>query len=125
MNGNRGRPQRAPNTSRHRRDPLWLAALLHRISGLALAAFLPLHFLVFALVLKSEAALDGFLRWTANPAIKLAETGLVFLLALHLLGGIRILLLENLPWFAGHQQLVAGALLTASMLALVFLVRAA
>jgi fumarate reductase subunit D len=104
---------------------LWLAALLHRISGLALAAFLPLHFLVFALVLKSEAALDGFLRWTANPAVKLAETGLVFLLALHLLGGIRILLLENLPWFAGHQQLVAGALLTASMLALVFLVRAA
>jgi fumarate reductase subunit D len=125
MNGNRGRSQRAPNTSGHRRDPLWLAALLHRISGLALAAFLPLHFLVFALVLKSEAALDGFLRWTANPAVKLAETGLVFLLALHLLGGIRILLLENLPWFAGHQQLVAGALLTASMLALVFLVRAA
>jgi hypothetical protein len=29
-----------------------------------------------------------------------------------------------LPWFAGHKQLVAGALLTASMLALVFFVRA-
>jgi fumarate reductase subunit D len=122
MKDDRGR--RAPNTGGHRRDPLWLAALLHRISGLALAAFLPLHFLVFALVLKSEAALDGFLRWTANPVVKLAETGLIFLLSLHLLGGIRILVLENLPWFAGHKQLVAGALLTASMLALVFLVRA-
>jgi fumarate reductase subunit D len=122
MKDDRGR--RAPNTGGHRRDPLWLAALLHRISGLALAAFLPLHFLVFALVLKSEAALDGFLRWTANPVLKLAETGLIFLLSLHLLGGIRILVLENLPWFAGHKQLVAGALLTASMLALVFLVRA-
>jgi len=123
MNDNRGR--RAPNSGGHRRDLLWLAALLHRISGLALAAFLPLHFLVLALVLKSEAALDGFLRWTANPVLKLAEAGLIFLLALHLLGGIRILVLENLPWFAGHKQLVAGALLTASMLALVFLVRAA
>jgi fumarate reductase subunit D len=122
MNDDRGR--RAPNSGGHRRDPLWLAALLHRISGLALAAFLPLHFLVFALVLKSEAALDGFLRWTANPVLKLAEAGLIFLLSLHLLGGIRILVLENLPWFAGHKQLVAGALLTASMLALVFLVRA-
>jgi fumarate reductase subunit D len=122
MKDDRGR--RAPNTGGHRRDPLWLAALLHRISGLALAAFLPLHFLVFALVLKSEAALDGFLRWTANPVVKLAETGLIFLLSLHLLGGIRILVLENLPWFAGHKQLVAGALLTASMLALVFFVRA-
>ncbi|HXE70864.1 MAG TPA: succinate dehydrogenase, cytochrome b subunit [Hyphomicrobiaceae bacterium] len=125
MNGNRGQPQHAPNTSGHRHNTLWLAALLHRLSGLALAAFLPLHFLVFALVLKSEAALDGLLRWTANPAVKLAETGLVFLLTLHLLGGIRILLLENLPWFAGHKRLVAGALLTASMLALIFLVRAA
>lgn len=123
MNDDRGR--RALNTGGHRRDPLWLAALLHRLSGLALAAFLPLHFLVFALVLRSEAALDGFLRWTANPVLKLAEAGLIFLLSLHLLGGIRILVLENLPWFAGHKQLVAGALLTASVLALVFLVRAA
>jgi fumarate reductase subunit D len=122
---NDDRRRRAPKTGGHRRDPLWLAALLHRISGLALAAFLPLHFLVFALVLKSEAALDGFLRWTANPVLKLAEAGLIFLLSLHLLGGIRILVLENLPWFAGHKQLVAAALLTASMLALVFLVRAA
>lgn len=99
------RGRRAPNTGGHRRDPLWLAALLHRISGLALAVFLPLHFLVFALVLKSEAALDGFLRWTTNPVLKLAEASLIFLLSLHLLGGIRILVLENLPWFAGHSTL--------------------
>ena len=30
---------------KHRGDPLWIAAMIHRLSGLALAIFLPLHFL--------------------------------------------------------------------------------
>jgi fumarate reductase subunit D len=114
-----------PHASGHRRDAPWLAALVHRLSGLALAAFLPLHFLALALALKGEVALDGFLRWTANPLVKIAEMGLIFFLGVHVLGGIRILLVENLPWFQGQKQLMAGALLTASLLALLFLVRAA
>jgi fumarate reductase subunit D len=119
------RQRRGPHASGHRRDALWLAALVHRLSGLALAAFLPLHFLALALALKGEETLDGFLRWTANPLVKIAEMGLIFLLSVHALGGIRILLVENLAWFQGQKQLVAGALLTASLLALVFLVGAA
>ena len=43
--------------------------------------------------------------WTANPLVKLAETGLVFLLAVHMLGGIRVLVIENLPWRDGQKQL--------------------
>jgi succinate dehydrogenase subunit D len=125
MKGPGDRRRRALNKSGHRRDALWLAALVHRLSGLALAAFLPLHFLALALALKGEVALDGFLRWTANPLVKVAEMGLVFCLSVHVLGGIRILLVENLAWFQGQKQLVVGALLTASLLALVFLVRAA
>jgi fumarate reductase subunit D len=114
-----------PNNAGHRRDALWVAALLHRLSGLALAAFLPLHFLALALALNSEAALDGFLSWTAHPVVKVAEMGLIFLLTVHVLGGVRILLIENLPWFGGHRQLVAGALIAASMTALAFLLSAA
>ena len=48
--------------------------MVHRISGLALACFLPLHFLALGLAIDGEARLDGFLKWTANPLVKLAET---------------------------------------------------
>jgi fumarate reductase subunit D len=124
MIGPGDRQRHTLNSGRHRRDALWLAALLHRLSGLALAAFLPLHFLALALALKGEVALDGFLRWTVNPLVKVAEVGLVFFLSLHVLGGIRILLVENLPWFQGQKQLVVGALLAAALVAFAFLLRA-
>jgi succinate dehydrogenase/fumarate reductase cytochrome b subunit len=38
------------HTSAHRRDALWIAAMIHRLSGLALACFLPLHFLTLGFV---------------------------------------------------------------------------
>ena len=82
---------RAQHTGGHRRNALWIAAMVHRLSGLALACFLPLHFLALGLAIDGEARLDGFLKWTANPLVKLAETVLVFLLAVHMLGGIRVL----------------------------------
>ena len=83
--------RRHPHTTGTRRNALWIAAMVHRISGLALACFLPLHFLALGLAIDGEARLDGFLRWTAKPLVKLGETVLVFLLAVHMLGGIRVL----------------------------------
>jgi fumarate reductase subunit D len=107
----------------HRLDALWIAAMVHRLSGLALACFLPLHFLVLGLAIEGEARLDGFLAWTANPLVKLAETGLVFLLAVHMLGGIRVLVIENLPWHGGQKRLalLVGGVAVAA--AAVFLLR--
>jgi fumarate reductase subunit D len=107
----------------HRRDALWIAAMVHRASGLLLACFLPLHFLVLGLAIEGEARLDGFLRWTANPMVKLAEMILVFLLAVHMLGGIRVLLIENMPWHSGQKLLATVALVVAGAAALVFLGR--
>jgi len=98
--------------------------MVHRISGLALACFLPLHFLTLGLAIDGEARLDGFLKWTANPLVKLAETLLVFLLAVHMLGGIRVLLIENLPWREGQKQLATTALAIAAVAAIVFILRA-
>jgi fumarate reductase subunit D len=92
-----------------RSHPLWLAFVLHRISGLALALFLPLHFWVLAKALTAPEQLDAFLRLTDNPAVKLAEFGLVFLLAVHFFGGLRLLALELLPWPARHKTLAAAA----------------
>ena len=88
----------------HRANALWLAALVHRLSGLALAAFLPLHFLTLGLAIEGEAKLEGFLRWSDRPLVKLAEAVLVFLLAIHMLGGLRLLVLENFAWLDWHRS---------------------
>lgn len=107
----------------YRREPLWLAAMIHRISGLALACFLPLHFLALALALDGETQLDTFLRWTDQPVFMAAETILIGLLAVHLLGGIRLLVIENLPWQAGQKHMAFTALAVAVLIAAAFLAR--
>ena len=108
---------------KHRTGTLWLAALIHRLSGLALAIFLPLHFLVLALALHRAAQLDAFLRWTEQPLVKLAEALLVFLLTVHLLGGLRVLVIENFDWRDGQKQLATLAATVSAIVAFVFLVR--
>ena len=101
-----------------RNHPAYWAFLVHRLSGIGLAVFLPLHLLVLGLAVE-RAALDGFLSWTANPAVKLAEALLVVLLAAHLTGGLRILALELLPWSDAQKTRIAlafGAALAAGLL---------
>lgn len=107
----------------HRGNALWIAALVHRLSGLALAAFLPLHFLTLGLAIEGEAKFDAMLRWSEQPLVKLAETILVFLLAIHLLGGLRLLVLENLAWLDGQKRLALIAAAAAMIVAFLFLVR--
>ena len=94
---------------RARNHPAWWAFLVHRLSGLALAVFLPVHFLVLGQALAGEAALDGLLAWTQAPLVKAAEWGLVVLLAAHLTGGLRLLALEFLPWRDWQKSLLAAA----------------
>lgn len=98
--------------------------MVHRISGLALACFLPLHFLTLGLALQGEARLDSTLRWMNNPLFKMGETLLVFLLAVHMLGGLRVLLIENMPWREGQKDLALAALAIAACVAFAFLVGA-
>ena len=82
------------NDHRAHGHPSWWAFWLHRVSGLLLALFLPLHFLALGQALRGPGALEGFLRFADAPLVKLAEWGLVMLLALHLTGGVRLLLIE-------------------------------
>ncbi len=107
----------------HRGSALWIAALVHRLSGLALAIFLPFHFLALGLAIGSAARLDGFLRWTDQPLVKLAEAGLVLLLAVHLLGGLRVLVIENFAWRDGQKQLATIAAAVSVLVAVGFLAR--
>jgi len=108
----------------HRRQPLYFAFLLHRLSGLALALFLPLHFYVLGQALSGEDAFDRALSWTEGPLVKFAEFGLVFLLSVHFFGGLRLLALENLSWSDRHKSYAAAAVALAFFVAGGFLLRA-
>ncbi len=107
-----------------RAHPLWLAYVLHRLSGLGLALFLPAHFWVLALAVTDPAKLDGFLHLTEAGVVKLAEFGLVFLLAVHMFGGLRLMALEWLPWSAPQKTLAAGAAAVSFLIAALFFLKA-
>ena len=97
------------NDHRARMHAGYWAFAVHRVSGLALTVFLPLHFWVLGLALRGEAALDRFLRLTDQPAFMLGEWGLVVLLAVHAMGGVRVLLIEFAPWSGPRKNLIAWA----------------
>ena len=82
----------------------WVAHV-HRISGVALALFLPLHFWALGNALQ----LDSFLAWTEQPLVKLGEWAIVVALAAHLGGGLRVLALEFLPLLDWQKSLAAVA----------------
>ena len=99
----------------------WWAFALHRTSGLLLALFLPAHFLLLGSALNGAAALDATLAWTERPLVKASEVVLVFLLAVHLGGGLRLLFVEFAGWRAPWQPaLMAAALGGGALLALLF-----
>ena len=108
----------------HRTNPLWIAALVHRLSGLALAIFMPFHFLALGLAISGEAELDGFLRWADQPLVKVSEAVLLGLLAVHMLGGLRLLTLENLTWRAGQAWFALLAVVAAMIVVIMFLASA-
>ena len=80
-------------------------ALVHRLSGIALALFLPLHFWA----LSNALQLDSFLAWTQQPLVKAGEWAIVVALAAHLAGGLRALAIEFLDWHEWQKNLAAAA----------------
>lgn len=107
-----------------RAHPLWLAYIMHRLSGLVLALFLPLHFWVLAMAITEPEKLDGFLNMTDSIVVKLAEFVLVFLLALHMFGGLRLMAMEWLPWSAPQKTLAATAVALSFLVATLFFLQA-
>ncbi|WP_322990379.1 succinate dehydrogenase, cytochrome b556 subunit [Hoeflea sp.] len=108
----------------HRSHPLWIAYLLHRLSGLGLALFLPAHFYLLAMALNQPQTFDELLRFADNPLVKVAEFGLVFLLAVHVFGGLRLLALEFLPWSPRQKTMAASAVAAAFLVAGAFFLQA-
>jgi len=97
------------NDWRARSHPAWWAFMVHRVSGVLLTLFLPLHFLTLGSALQGEASLESTLHWIDQPVFKAGEVILVLLLAAHMTGGIRLLMLEFLAWRDWQKTLLAVA----------------
>jgi fumarate reductase subunit D len=102
-------------------QPGFLAALLHRLSGIALAIFLPLHFLALATALDGAAVFDSFLAATNTPFVKLTEGALVAALATHMSLGLRVLAIEFLNIRERTVAVLSGCAATVFAVALAFL----
>ena len=103
------------------RQPGFMAALLHRLSGIALAIFLPIHFLALGTALNGASALDAFFAATHTPIVKAAELGIVIALALHMTLGLRVLAIEFLSVREHTATVVSLCLSAACAVGLVFL----
>jgi succinate dehydrogenase subunit D len=109
------------NDFRARSHAAYWAFVVHRISGVLLTLFLPAHFWVLGQALRGEAALNHVLRWTDQPLVKVAEVVLIALLAAHLTGGVRLLMLEFLAWRDWQKSLAAVSAGVTLAIALAFL----
>ena len=108
------------NNFRAHNHPAYWAFLVQRWSGIALAAFLPVHFWALGQALNGEAALNGFLRFTDQPLFKIAEWSLVVLLALHMMGGARLLLIEFGEGSGLRKNWIAGTVAVGVVAGLAF-----
>ncbi|MEO8536190.1 MAG: succinate dehydrogenase, cytochrome b556 subunit [Betaproteobacteria bacterium] len=111
--GVRGKSRR--NDARARTHPAYWAFVVHRVSGVALALFLPLHFVTLSQALARPASFDAFLAWTHQPAVRLAESLLVLALAAHFAGGVRLLLVEFVGWRADWQKTAIAVAVAAAL----------
>ncbi len=96
----------------------------HRYSGLLLACFLPLHFFILSQSLKGASALDQYLKLSDFWAIKVGEWGLVTLLTIHLIGGVRLLMIEFGTWRGLRKGWIQAAIVISIIFGILFLVLA-
>ena len=89
---------------RYRGSEGYWAWLLHRVSGLAVLAFLILHILDIALMGLGREAFDALLGFYSHPAFRVGEV-LVFAGVLyHALNGLRIILVDFWDGAFGVQR---------------------
>lgn len=70
--------------------------LLHRISGLALVAYVGLHFWVLGSAMHGRAALDAQLALFKAPVFEVFEGIIIAVGAFHLFNGLRMIAIELL-----------------------------
>jgi succinate dehydrogenase / fumarate reductase, cytochrome b subunit len=71
-----------------------LASIVHRTTGILLAASVPFDVYLLDLSLRSEHTFAQIANWLALPAVKVVALALIWALAHHALAGIRHLLTD-------------------------------
>jgi succinate dehydrogenase / fumarate reductase cytochrome b subunit len=71
-----------------------VAWLLHRLSGLALAAYLPLHVWVNHHLSVGPERYDEVMRFLHTPLFRVLECGLWGVILYHALNGVRVVLID-------------------------------
>lgn len=106
------------------KQPGFAAALAHRLSGIALAIFLPLHFLALATALNDASALDAFLKLTRQPLVMALECGIVVALAIHMTLGLRVLAIELLDFRETTAAVLSACLAVVLAVGVIFILNA-
>jgi fumarate reductase subunit D len=101
--------------------PGFLAAMLHRLSGIALAIFLPMHFVALGTALGGADSFQSFLGVTHTGFVRVAEWGLVTALGLHMALGIRVLAIEILAVHERSAIVVSTCVASSITVGLLFL----
>ncbi len=101
--------------------PGFLAAMLHRLSGIALAIFLPMHFVALGMALGGADSFQSFLGVTHNGFVRVAEWGLVTALGLHMALGLRVLAIEFLALRERGAVIVSACVAGSVTVGLLFL----
>ena len=99
----------------------YFAYACHRFSGLLLACFIPLHFLMLSQSLRGASGFERYLELTDFWVFKFGEWALVILLAIHLVGGIRLIMIEFGPWRGLRKAWTQVAILFGIAYGLLFL----
>ena len=99
----------------------FVAAMLHRLAGIALAIFLPLHFLALATALNGAKGLDSFLAITRQPLVEAAEFGIVVALAIHMTLGLRVLAIEFFDFREKTLAVLSACVAAVCVVGLIFI----
>lgn len=92
------------------------AHLAHRVSGVAILAFLVLHLLDVSLYALSPARFDEVHALYGTPVMRVFECGLLSALLFHALNGLRLVAVDLLDLSARAATRVLGVVVVASLL---------
>jgi fumarate reductase subunit D len=98
--------------------------MLHRLSGIALAIFLPLHFLALSTALNGAHALDSFLALTRQPLVIFSECSIVVALAIHMTLGLRVLAIEFFDFREKTLAVLSACLAAVLAVGVIFILNA-
>ncbi len=81
----------------YRWHPGFVAWLLHRLSGVALAGYLILHLWVLHHLAKGPEEFNALMAAFSSPFLKIMEIGLLGVVAYHTINGLRVVLMDYGP----------------------------